>query len=82
MAMTVLILQFTGTVKSNYVSTRTRRVKGMEKVSFRILVLHFSSLHLLKEVLVLIQKQSLAGLYWIKMLYFDHFITDSRLKYT
>ena len=54
----------------------------MEKVSFRILVLHFSSLHLLKEVLVLIQKQSLAGLYWIKMLYFDHFITDSRLKYT
>ena len=57
-------------------------MKGMEKVSFRILVLHFSSLHLLKEVLVLIQKQSLAGLYWIKMLYFDHFITDSRLKYT
>ena len=58
------------------------QVKGMEKASFRILVLHFSSLHLLKEILVLIQKQSLAGLYWIKMLYFDHFIIDSRLKYT
>lgn len=34
MAMTVLILQFTGTVKSNYVSTRTSEGHGKGKFSY------------------------------------------------
>lgn len=81
MAMTVLILQFTGRVKSNIITQTQEQGRGMEKASFHILILHFCLLHQMKEILVLIQKHSLAGLYWIKILYFDHFIADSRLKY-
>lgn len=80
MAMTVLILQFTGTVKSNYVSTRTSEGHGKGKFSYSCPSLFLPSST--ERNSCTDPEQSLAGLYWIKMLYFDHFITDSRLKYT